>query len=105
MAYREVERLRGSGTISKVDGTVIGKRSYDLTVSQRMLDAGRGETIPGLFRIRGFIRLHGHEGLSFVTDNAELVLELEDGRSLPFFFSSSDGEIAARGGLKTRERA
>ena len=102
MPYREVERLHGVGTISKGDGALIGQRQYDLTVSQRMLDAGNGHMSPGLFHIHGFVRLQGYEGMSLVAENAELVLELKDGRSLPFFFSSSDGEIAARGALEKR---
>ena len=97
MAYRVIEQLNDVGAILKSDGSELGERRYHLTVYQDMIDVGHGETIPGLRRIEGRIDLEGREGFTFVFENAELTLRLRDGRSLPFFFSNSDGRIAARG--------
>lgn len=100
MAYREVERPNGIGILKKSDGTAIGERRYDLVVYQQMHDAGHGEQIPGMKQIEGRIHLEEGEGFDFVIHNAELILELKDGRSLPFFFTNNNGKIAARGALK-----
>jgi hypothetical protein len=51
-----------------------------------------------VFKIEGRIELNQMEGVTIIGD--ELVLKLENRRSLPFFFSSSDGAIAARGPLE-----
>jgi hypothetical protein len=98
MPYREVERLKGMATILRADGSEVGRRPYHLTIWQQMLDAG-GEQIPGLFQIEGRIDLQEMEGYSLVIAG-ELILKLEDGRSLPFFFTNNDGRIAARGQLE-----
>lgn len=45
-----------------------------------MLDAGRGELIPGLGRIEGMIVNGNVDLFAIVTRNAEVTLELEDGR-------------------------
>src|SRR2546425_11265950 len=100
MSYREIEDLRGVGTILKEDGSVFGERQYHLRVLQRMLDDGRGGTIPGLLHVEGRIALQDMEGLTLLIDNNPLTLRLEDGRRLPFFFSHSNGTIAARGKLE-----
>ena len=76
MSYREIERLDDTGTILRADGTEIGRRFYHLTIWQEMHDVGGGEQIPGLLQIEGYIELHGHEGMQFVMDGAELILKL-----------------------------
>lgn len=95
---KNVETLNGDGHIAMEDGSSIGVRAYRLTVWQAQHDDGHGGTIPGLFSIEGYIRLDGNEG--FQIADAPLVLELEDGRRLPFFFVGSSGQIAARGRLE-----
>jgi hypothetical protein len=99
MGYKAIERLEGWGIMRRPDASEIGKRRYHLTVWQHMLDDGRGGEIPGLFSIEGKVQLDGHEGFTLVAEGAELTLTLEDGRTLPFFFSNGDGQIAARGRL------
>jgi hypothetical protein len=96
---KKIEALAGDGNIRKDDGTSIGLRRYHLTVWQRQHDDGRGGTIPGLFSIEGSVDLEPLEGFSLVAAGEPLTLELADGRKLPFFFVSSDGQIAARGKL------
>jgi hypothetical protein len=65
-----------------------------------MVDVGGGETVPGLLHIEGTVDLEGMEGTTLVIAGDKLVLKLSDGRSLPFFFTDSDGRIAARGRLE-----
>src|SRR5438445_13483605 len=100
MSYREVERLDDWGIIFRADGSEVGRRRYHLIIRQHMLDVGRGEKIPGLLQIDGSVDLEEMEGIGLVMAGDELILKLNDGRSLPFFFSNSDGRIAARGRLE-----
>jgi hypothetical protein len=95
---KRVETLTGHGPISKSDGSEIGVRRYRLSVWQDMVSDGQGGSIPGMFSVEGHIDAQGFEGFSLLSES--LTLKLEDGRSLPFFFSNSDGQIAARGALK-----
>jgi hypothetical protein len=96
-----LEHLTGIGTLAKSDGSIIGTRHYDITVARRMLDDGRGGTIPsGLRRISGSIHLQQNEGRKLVIDGDALVLTLEDGRSLPFSLTNESGQIAPKGELK-----
>src|SRR5690349_19429027 len=98
MRMKILERLRGEGVISREDGTVVGTRLYNLTIYQEMLDAG-GHAIEGMKSIEGAIQLEGYEGWSLLVKGGTLRLRLNDGRTLPFFFSNSDGTIAATGGF------
>ena len=100
MSYRELERLDDWGTIARADGSEVGRRRYHLVIRQRMIDAGDGTQIPGLLQIDGSVDLEGMEGIELVMAGDELTLRLSDGRSLPFFFSNSDGRIAPRGRLE-----
>ena len=95
-----VERLTGEGPVTREDGTLIGTRGYDLTIYQKMLDAGGGETIPGLRRIEGRLALEGMEAYTLVAANQKLLLKLDDGRVFPFFVSNSNGAVAAAGNLE-----
>lgn len=95
---QKVETLVGEGEIKRENGTSLGIRAYQLTRWQRIHDDGRGGQIPGLFSIEGHITLNAYEGLELVGES--LVLELQDGRALPFFFKNNNGQIAARGALK-----
>jgi hypothetical protein len=96
---KRIETLAGEGHITREDGTRIGIRSYRLTVWQQQLDDGLGGTIPGTRSIEGYVQLIPHEAYQFVTAAAPLILELEDGRTLPFSFIDHNGQIAARGAL------
>ena len=98
--YRELERLSGTGIVRKSDGSVIGSRTYAFTISQHVLDVGHGERIPGTPQIQGRVGVTADEGANFIMTSAELVLTLEDGRTFPFFLTTSDGRVAARGPLK-----
>lgn len=100
MGYREVERLDDWGIIVKADGSEVGRRRYHLTIRRRMIDDGRGGEIPGNLHIDGSIDLEEMEGVRFVAAGDDLILKLNDGRSLPFFFSHDDGRIGVRGPLK-----
>lgn len=99
MSYREVERLDDWGIVLKADGSEVGRRRYHLIIRQEIFNVG-GEQIPGLLQIDGIIDLEGMEGMALVMAGDELVLKLNDGRSLPFFFTDSHGRIAARGRLE-----
>ena len=97
MAYKELERVTGYGTVTKLDGSAIGERQYRLRASPMMLAAGYGE-MPATGQIGGFVEVRSSEGLDLV--GQELVLSLKDGRSLRFVFINTDGMIAARGKLE-----
>jgi len=99
MSYEEVERMDGTGMIVNANGSMVGRRRYHLVVYQEMLDGGPGHPkLPGLRDIRGRITVEGVEGVSL--QGADLTLQLEDGRSLPFFITDTAGTISARGALK-----
>ena len=97
MPMKKIEELTGTGPVTREDGSAVGARHYQLTVWQQQHDDGRGGWIPGLFSVEGHVALEAFEGFKLVGES--LILELEDGRRLPFFFSNSDGRIAARGPL------
>ena len=98
---RKLENLTGIGILKRADGTTIGQRRYRIEVSLRMhYVGGSSEQVPGLRRISGRIELEGYEGITYVSEHAALVLTIEDGRSIPFSFSSSAGHIANSGDLK-----
>jgi len=96
---KHLETLDDVGEIVKHDGSSVGRRRYHLTISQDVHVLPDGARIEGLKSIDGSIDLQGHEGLGFMVADTPLTLKLADGRSLPFFFTDSDGQIAARGAL------
>jgi hypothetical protein len=102
MSDELVEKLNGTGEVTKEAGGTLGPRRYRLTVWQeihRVKTMGNNVSrVEGLKSITGSIELKDDaEGFDLV--GQPLVLQLEDGRRFPFFFSSSDGTIAARGQL------
>lgn len=88
---RHVERVNGRGTVTSNSGERVAVR-YDLNVYQDEIHAGTlakpGATIPGLNEITGVI-----QPVRFFGENG-LLLEMEDGRKLKFFFTDSTGSIA-----------
>jgi hypothetical protein len=94
MGLRIVEKLEGLGTILRDDGSEVGRKRYHLTVYEEVIDAG-GQEVAGLRRSEGRI-----DAGDIFMESAELTLRLQDGRSLPFFFTDAGGRIAARGDLK-----
>ena len=97
---KKLERLEGNCVIHDEERTKIADGRYFLDVFQEMLDAGttnRGsELIPGLKRIVG--KIDDVDAFPLVGD--PLVLTLEDGRRLEFFFTDDTGNIASRGDLE-----
>jgi hypothetical protein len=94
----KIETLAGEGHITREDGTSIGIRSYRLTVWQQEPEGARSGTTPTR-SIEGYVQLTPHEAYQLVTAAAPLILELEDGRTLPFSFIDHNGQITARGAL------
>jgi len=98
MKRERVETLAGNGTVSKADGSVIGERAYALTVWADILSDGHGGETPRVTSTEGRISVQGPEGTALLGQN--LILELEDGRLLPFFFMDANGKICPRGDLR-----
>ncbi len=88
---RSIETMRGTGTVTANNGEAVGVR-YELHVLQQEIPAGTLQnphaTIPGLREIRGRI-----EPVCFFGESG-LILEMQDGRKLKFFFIESSGAIA-----------
>jgi hypothetical protein len=90
-------KLTGAGTIARREGRPIGgRRQYELNVMSGERD--RHRVIEG--RI-GWLTAAEPTTLVGTTD---LVLTLEDGRSLPFVFTSEHGDIKATGRLSAPQR-
>ncbi len=85
---------RGTGRLRGADGTAVlqGIREYAIVVWRRQIAVG-GETIHGMKRLSGKLRLKGMEGRRLLArqQTTPVVLVLEDGRHLPVVFSGSDG--------------
>jgi hypothetical protein len=60
--------------------------------------------VPEITWVEGRVEVQQHEAISFLLNRAQLTLRLQDGRTLPFAFSSSDGTIVERGSLRWRQR-
>ena len=86
--------LTGMGTLRSADGSPLldGPRDYAIVVWRRQIAVGR-ETIDGMKRLSGKVRLKGLEGYRLLVrqQTTPVVLILEDGRQLPVVFSGSDG--------------
>jgi hypothetical protein len=92
---RHVETLRGNGTVTHPNGQS-GSVRYRVDVYQAEIPVrtqmGSG-TIPGMKKITGSVEpVH-----FFGRDN--LVLKMQDGRTLGFFYSDSSGNITGSGGI------
>ena len=79
-------------------GELLGSAEYSIRIYQEMQSDERGDEIPGLTNIVGWVD---------VADVSELlgdplVLHLADGSRLDFFFASFDGRIARFGPRNVR---
>jgi hypothetical protein len=79
-----VETMRGGGTVESKTGAVISVK-YDLRTVQENV---RGTNVGGLKDVKGWVRPVSNFG-----ENG-LLLTMQDGRKLKFFFADSDGSIA-----------
>lgn len=94
--YRSLESLAGKGKLF-AGADCLGQVEYRVDCSQKMLDAGRGELIPGLGRIEGVIVDGDVDLFDIVTRNAAVTLELEDGRCWDCWVQSTSGNLVNRG--------
>ena len=96
-----LENLRGSGEVSREHGAAVGNRRYHITIWQELHNSGAisdmRDGADGRKKIMGTIELLNDEAYALI--GAPLVLTLDDGRRLPFFFRSTEGAITARGAL------
>ena len=88
------EECRGVGRVSRENGEFVLDAEYDLKVLQEVRETP-SEDLPGLKRIEGTVGL-GEQDLHLVGE--PLVLHIEDGRRLDFFYANLGGTIANRGG-------
>ena len=96
---RITESPRGVGKVVEDSKPLLQNVRYELQVTQEMIDSGLGSEIPGMSRIDG--RVYGDTlNLIKLMNSQSLVLHMQDGRKLPFFFKSSDGQILARGAFQ-----
>ena len=96
-----IDRHNGKGRILDEKGKLIGQGTYDLSVWQEVHHVktfGGSSSVDGLSEIKGSIG-----GASKANVGTNLVLEFEDGRTFPFFFSDSSGTIAARGPISAKK--
>jgi hypothetical protein len=88
---RHIETMKGKGTVTGNSGQQVPV-TYELHVYQSQVPAGTLDdpraTVPGLKEIRGRI-----EPVSFYGQE-RLLLEMQDGRKLRFFFTDMRGSIA-----------
>jgi len=89
-----IEECRGVGRVYRENGEFVREAEYDLQVLQEAHETP-SQDVPGLRRIEGTIEI-GELDLHLVGE--PLVLHLEDGRRLDFFYADSGGIIANRGG-------
>ena len=93
-----LETRLGSGEVHDTAGQLIGVGKYEIHVFREVHKSPDGVS-HGIEEIEGAIT--GIEATSRVGD--PLVLTLEDGRKLDFFFQDSDGTIVARGDMRKAE--
>jgi len=83
--------MKGSGTVTSGGGERVAVQ-YELHVYQKEIPAGNlldpNSTIPGLKRYEGWV-----SPVCFFGENG-LLLEMQDGRKLKFFFTDGNGSIA-----------
>jgi hypothetical protein len=88
---RHIDTMKGKGTVTSNNGKKVAVQ-YELSVYQDEIPAGNlldpHATIPGLKTVRGSV-----SPVCFFGENG-LLLEMQDGRKLKFFFSDSQGSIA-----------
>jgi hypothetical protein len=93
-----LEDLHGVGPVLR-EGQLVREMNYSIQIYQRIRETGRGEVILGAMFIEGSV------DYDLIRDSidligAELMLHLQDGRTLPFLICGDSGQIAAAGELK-----
>jgi hypothetical protein len=88
-----VEQYAGVGSLKWRDRT-IAAIPYRISRYQGM--ASSGLPIPGLHRIEGAVTLTGVPGAAEIV-GADVLLELEDGRSLALTVADENGRVLAEG--------
>ena len=96
--HETLETRVGKGQVHDTNGKLIGDADYDLHVFREVHDEPGGQT-------------HGHEDIEGTVSGIDalsrvgepLVLTLEDGRKLDFYFEDSTGIIIARGDIRKAE--
>jgi hypothetical protein len=101
MQRRLLERLTGTGKLLEPGSAkvIVAKADYGLNIWQEVHQVrtfGGASTVEGLKDIQGQIRITG--GIAKLVGQS-LVLELADGQHFPFFFTDSEGTIAAQGAI------
>ena len=92
-----LEDLHGVGPVLR-DGQLVREMSYSIQVYQRMRETGQGEVIPGETFIEGSVDYDiTRDSIDLI--GAELTLQLQGGRTLPFLICGDSGQIAAAGEL------
>ena len=92
--FRLVEAYSGIGDLVRA-GAVLHRVRYRVDRYQGMME-GSGLPIPGLHRLEGTVEPEA-EALPPAIVGADLVLRLEDGRSVAITVVSQDGSILAEG--------
>jgi len=91
---KHVETMRGNGTVTAKSGQTTAVR-YELRVYQEEIPCGTLDnphaTIPGLKTIQGVV-----EPVCFLGEN-DLLLTMQDGRKLKFFFTDQKGSVRGSG--------
>jgi len=91
MRQQLLETMKGKGTVRSNGGEQVPVQ-YEVNVYQDQIPiktlAGPPSTIPGLKEYRGVVR-----PVCFFAESG-LLLEMQDGRKLKFFFKNTQGSIA-----------
>jgi hypothetical protein len=92
-----VETMKGRGMVTSPSGEKVPV-TYNLRVDQKQIHAGSlndaTATIPGMKTISGTVLLVHSFGVN------GLLLEMEDGRRVRFFFTDMHGSMATNGGIE-----
>ena len=92
---RKVETMNGRGTVQDSDGESV-QVQYELDVYQEDLPAGTPRnnphtTVPGMKEVRGIVTPVCFFGAD------KLLLTMQDGRRLRFFFTDTHGSVRGSG--------
>jgi hypothetical protein len=93
---RHIETIRGKGIVTSNGGEQAVQHELEIyqdDIRVRTREDPNG-SIPGMKSIRGWIK-----PICFFGEDT-LVLTMQDGRKLPFFFTDSRGSIRAKGGFE-----
>jgi hypothetical protein len=103
MSDRLVAEFRGTARVKSADGVFVVSepRGYYMAVYQHQIPAGPGQTIPGMFNVRGQLELEGFEGMHLMTRNrGGLVMVISDSDAeVSILLESSNGRFTATSDL------